>query len=81
VNVGFDESTRHGARALRWVFERIVPLSPRVQRVYVYHWNVTGLPTRWDSALIGPHGAARPAFRVVQREIVREDARRAVRGG
>jgi hypothetical protein len=81
VKVGFDESTRHSARALRWVFERIVPLSPRVQRVYVYHWNVTGQPTSWDSALIGPRGAPRPAFRVVQREIVREGARRAVRGG
>jgi hypothetical protein len=79
VKVGFDESTRHSARALSWVFERLVPLSPRVQRVYIYHWNATLQPASWDSALIGPRGRARPAFDVVRREIVREDARRAAR--
>ena len=54
--VGFDESPRHSARALRWVFRRLVPLSPRVQRVYIYHWNIT--PAR-ELGL----GADRPARR------------------
>jgi hypothetical protein len=71
-NVRFDESPRHAARAVRWVFRRLVPLSPRLQRVYVYHWNMTPERENWDSALIGPSGDPRPALAIVQREAARE---------
>jgi hypothetical protein len=77
--VGFEESPRHAAQAIRWVFDELVPLSPRVQRVYVYHWNTSGVRENWDSALIGPRGVARPALGVVRRELVRESSRRAAR--
>ena len=76
--VSFDESPRHAARAVRWVFRRLVPLSRRLQRVYVYHWNMTPQRENWDSALIGPSGNPRPALAIVQREAAREaSARRA----
>jgi hypothetical protein len=78
-NIRFDESPRHAARAVRWVFQRLVPLSPRLQRVYVYHWNMTPARENWDSALIGPLGNPRPALAIVQREAARETSRRRAR--
>ncbi|HEY3190177.1 MAG TPA: hypothetical protein VGJ70_21975 [Solirubrobacteraceae bacterium] len=65
--VGFEESPVHAAAATRWVFDRIVPLSGRIERVYLYHWNATSPYDTWDSALIGPDGKSRPAFRVLER--------------
>jgi hypothetical protein len=75
--VGFEESTRHSAQAIRWVFDELVPLSPRITSVYVYHWNADSHTESWDSALIGPGGHARPALEVVEREVTLEKARRA----
>jgi hypothetical protein len=75
--VSFEESTRHSAQAIRWVFDQLVPLSPRVTSVYVYHWNAASYHDTWDSALIGPGGRARPALGVVEREVTLEKARRA----
>jgi hypothetical protein len=76
--VGFKESAAHAARATRWVFHRLVPLSRRVQRVYLYHWNASSPKDTWDSALIGPDGVARPALGVLRR-VMRDGVR--LRGG
>jgi hypothetical protein len=65
--VTFPESASHAAVATRWVFDKLVPLSPRNTRVYLYHWNSEPGPKTWDSALIGPGGKPRPAFRVLER--------------
>jgi hypothetical protein len=67
---GFPESAAHAARVTRFVFERLVPLSPRIARVYLYQWNA-GVKRRepWDSGLIGPHGSPRPAFWVLVQEL------------
>jgi hypothetical protein len=75
----FEESPRHAALAIGWVFDKLVPLSPRIQRVYIYHWNSDAVGGTWDSALIGPGGRARPGLAVVQRELTLEAARRAAR--
>src|SRR5215211_1228434 len=77
--VSFPESARHAATATRFVFRRLVRISRRATRVYIYHWNA-GPPTlTWDSALIGPTGRPRPAYRVVADALgdlaAREDAR------
>jgi hypothetical protein len=69
--VTFPESASHAAVATRFVFDDLVPLSRRITRVYLYHWNTYPGPTTWDSALIGPTGKPRPAFRVLQRELTR----------
>jgi polysaccharide biosynthesis protein PslG len=74
--VTFPESTAHAAIATRFLFDQLVPLSPRITRVYVYHWNSEPGPKTWDSALIGPTGKARPAYRVLERELTLEAARR-----
>jgi hypothetical protein len=66
----FQESPTHAARVTRFVFNRLVPLSPRIRRLYLYQWNA-GANRRepWDSGLIGPHGTARPAFWVLVQEL------------
>jgi len=65
----FRESESHAARATSWVFDRLVPLSTRIQRVYLYHWNPSGPKDNWDSALLSLHGKPRPAFEVLRREL------------
>jgi hypothetical protein len=74
--VTFPESASHAAKATRFVFDRLVPLSRRITRVYLYHWNSYPGPSTWDSALIGPNGKPRPAFRVLQRVLTQRAARK-----
>jgi hypothetical protein len=77
--VTFPESAKHAATATTFLFKKLVPLSRRVTRVYIYHWNADATPTNWDSALIGPTGRVRPAFRIVARVLHRQAVRRAAR--
>jgi hypothetical protein len=77
--VTFPESTKHAAEATQFLFQRLVPLSPRVTRIYIYQWNVENRLGTWDSALIGPRGRVRPAYHVLQRVLRVEAARRAAR--
>jgi hypothetical protein len=64
--VSFDESPQHAAQATSWVFSRLARLSPRIQRIYLYHWNASETFETWDSALIAADGTPRPAFRVLR---------------
>jgi hypothetical protein len=75
--VTFPESAAHAAVATRWLFDRLVPLSGRVTRVYLYQWNTQPGPKTWDSGLIGPTGQARPAYRVLRSRLARLAALRA----
>jgi hypothetical protein len=81
--VGFPESPAHAAKATRWVFDHLVPLSRRITRVYLYHWNaVSG--DNWDSGLIDPRGRTRPALAVLrteQRTLEARARRRAAQAG
>jgi polysaccharide biosynthesis protein PslG len=72
--VTFPESAEHAAIATRWVFDDLIPLSRRITRVYLYHWNSEPGPKTWDSALIGPTGKPRPAYRVLQRVLAQRAA-------
>jgi len=62
------EGTRHAARVMRFIFDRVVRRRTAIERVYVYHWNA-GPPKRttWDSALITHGGRERSSYRVLQR--------------
>lgn len=48
------------------VFE-LAATSPRVSRVYIYHWRA-GRTSSWDSALVTEKGTLRPSFDVFARE-------------
>jgi len=56
---------------------KLAELSPRITRIYYYHWRSPGVPghmprnARWDAGLIDAHGKARPALWVVALELHR----------
>jgi hypothetical protein len=68
----FPTGPTHAAKATKFVFSTLAKLSPRVQRVYVYHWdtgvgNAVEMDGRtWDSGLIGPDDKPRPSLAVLQ---------------
>jgi hypothetical protein len=64
----FRYSQRHAARSTRHVF-RLACLSPRIRRVYFYHWQAPPTDTNWDSAFLGPRGGVRPAYRTFRRQL------------
>jgi hypothetical protein len=68
----FPTGTVRAAQVTSFIFGRLVKLSPRIQRVYLYHWDtgVGGGPT-WDSGFIGPEGETRPALAVLQGVVAR----------
>ncbi len=77
---GFPETVAHAGIATRWIFDRLVPLSPRIKRVYLYHWNSSTNRDSWDSALIGLDGRPRTAYRVVQARLAAARRATAARG-
>jgi hypothetical protein len=50
------------AAAMSRVFT-LAAMSPRISRVYIYHWRASG-NFAWDSALLAASGAPRPSFPV-----------------
>jgi hypothetical protein len=77
--IAFPGNKRHAARATRQVF-KLSRLSPRVRRVYFYHWQpVKKRRPSWDSALVDKRGKPRPAYKVLRswiRKLARTAARR-----
>jgi hypothetical protein len=59
--------TEHAAKATEFLFTKVARLSPRIERVYLYHWDGGPAGLTWDSGLIGADGHARPALEVVRR--------------
>lgn len=74
-SVRFPTGAARAAKVTRFIFDKLVKLSPRIQRVYLYHWDtgaaVAGTPATWDSGFVGPDGQARPALAVLQGELRR----------
>lgn len=69
TRIRLGESAAHAAQAMRWLF-RVTRVSPRIKRVYVYHWNGSRDPSEnWDSGLIAPDGKPRPAFWIFRRQL------------
>jgi hypothetical protein len=68
-NVRFEESADRAAGSTRFLFRRLVPLSSRITRLYLYHWNASTRHDTWDSALIAPNGRPRPALAIVRRQL------------
>jgi len=63
------ESARHAQRVMRFIFDEVIELSPRITRVYLYHWNAQTSWDGWDSALVGPTGRERPALAILRKRI------------
>jgi hypothetical protein len=67
----FPDSPSHAAKATRWVLNRLVTLSPRITRVYLYHFQNQGPDAFWDSGVLDPRGRPRPAYEVLKKYVVR----------
>lgn len=65
----------HAAQATRFIFDRLARVSPRITRVYLYHWSSSTPTDSWDSALVGSDGKQRPALAVLQRVLRQTRAR------
>jgi hypothetical protein len=72
-------SLRHAARSTAHALE-LTCLSPRIARVYLYHWQPPVKVTNWDSGLVDRRGHPRPAYRALRRWLSRS-AIAARRGG
>jgi hypothetical protein len=59
--------TEHAAKATEFLLSKVATLSPRIERVYLYHWDGGQPGLTWDSGLIGADGLERPAMAVVRR--------------
>jgi hypothetical protein len=54
-----------------------MPLSPRIERAYVYHWRPASRKgATWDSAVVDKRGRPREAFSVVARAVAKANASR-----
>ena len=69
------ESKWHALRVTRFVLNEVAPMSRRITRVYLYHWNAMTAKDSWDSAFIDYHGRRRPAFAELQRTMRRLEER------
>jgi hypothetical protein len=63
--IEFADSPKHAAKATRWVL-KLARISPRVRRIYFYHWTAPAPKATWDSALTDRRGRPRPAYKVVR---------------
>jgi hypothetical protein len=60
----------YAARVARNIF-KLAALSPRITRIYYYHWRSPGNPgalprkSTWDAGLVSSNNTARPALLVV----------------
>ncbi len=76
-SVVFPTGTAHAAKVTSFIFSKLVKVSPRIERVYLYHWDtgIAGGPT-WDSGFVGPDGQARPALAALQGVLARAASHR-----
>jgi hypothetical protein len=63
-------SEARAAKAVRYLFDRIVPMSRRIKRVYVYNW-LSQPENRWDSGLIDHDGHTRKTYDQVKKRSTR----------
>lgn len=60
----------HAARAMKRTF-KVARISPRIKRVYLYHWDADPKFVTWDSAFVDRRGQARPTLEILRKELNR----------
>jgi hypothetical protein len=56
------------ARAVAYTF-KLLRLSPRIRRLYIYNWTGAPPDARFDAGLTNPDGSARPAYATLKRNL------------
>jgi hypothetical protein len=59
---GVEHAAKATVQALR-----LGCLSPRIKRVYLYHWEAPTPVTSWDSAFVDGRGRTRPSYSALRR--------------
>ncbi|MDQ3739361.1 MAG: hypothetical protein M3389_00325 [Actinomycetota bacterium] len=63
------EGAAHATRAWRFIFDKMLTVSPRIKRAYLFHWSATGPTDTWDSGLVGPDGVPRGGLTILQQKL------------
>jgi len=63
--VSFKPSNSRAAKAMNYLFKKLLPVSSRIKRVYLYHWGADP-ENRWDSALVDKNGKPRKVYSIVK---------------
>jgi hypothetical protein len=66
--VSFKADQTRAAKAMNYLFGKLVPRSGRIKRIYIYNW-LSDPTNRWDSGLVGHDGKKRKVYDIVQRYI------------
>lgn len=72
---GGRRGERRAAQAVKRTFA-LARKSPRIKRLYLYHWNADRKFVTWDSGFVAGNGRARPALDVLRKEVNRQRARK-----
>lgn len=73
----FPQGPGYAGRVTRYILKTMVRRNKRIERVYLYEWKAPIGPVSWDSGLVSPEDAPRPAYEVVrQAQAVLAAARR-----
>jgi hypothetical protein len=57
----FPESPEHAGKVTTYALQ-LGRKYRQIERIYIYHWNMTGYDVNWDSGLIDQLNAGRPGF-------------------
>ena len=71
---GGRRGEQHAARAMKRTFQ-VAGSSPRIKRVYLYHWDADPKFLTWDSAFVDNKGRARPTLEILRQEINKQRRR------
>lgn len=61
------EGVPHQTKVTKYIFDKLLRVSPRITRAYLYHWNSAGPGSSWDSGLIDANGKPRPALTILEK--------------
>jgi hypothetical protein len=67
--IPYPSGRKHAAKVTKFIFSKLIGVSPRIKRVYLYQWNQKTGKEKWDSGLIGADQKPRPALDVLKRAL------------
>ena len=58
----------HQTKVTQYMFTKMLKLSPRIKRIYVFHWDASE-DGSWDSGLIDKNGKPRPSLGLLEKAL------------
>ncbi len=65
----FPQGAPYAGKVTSYILGKLVKQNPRIDRVYLYEWKAPDGPTSWDSGIVSPTDATRPAFEIIKRYV------------